>query len=295
MPQVSLTGSDAKGRDGFASPRGSTPAPDKDWTMTSPAMISSLQAKMIKSAERVLMVLEYFTVERPEATVTDIVRAFGLPQSSTSELLRCLTSLGYLVHDPHRRTFRPTARVALLGAWVLPPLFRHGNLLAMMDELSQETGELIVAGMPVGLSVRYVHVLQASNPDGMAVAQGAHRSLMHSAIGRVMLASMPDEQVRRLVHRLNAEGEPESRVCFSELQAELRRIRAQRYAITCNNVTPGGGMVAVLLPDCDGQTLAIGIGGRTEVIEVRGEEFALRLRDAVARHLTPDPTARSAA
>jgi DNA-binding IclR family transcriptional regulator len=258
-------------------------------------MITSLQAKMIKSAERVLSVLEYFTVERSEATVTDIVRAYGLPQSSTSELLRCLASLGYLSYDPRKRTFRPTARVALLGAWVLPNLFRHGNLLAMMDELSKETGELIVAGMPVGLSVRYVHALQATNPDRMVIPQGTHRPLMHSAMGRVMLASMPDEQVRRLVHRLNAEGEPKWRVPFNDLQDELRKIRAQGYALTSNHVTPGGGMVAVLLPDCDGQTLSIGIGGTADLINERGLEFAARLRDAVARHLTTEQLARSAA
>lgn len=264
--------------------------------MTSPAMITSLQAKMIKSAERVLTVLEYFTVERSEATVTDIVRAYGLPQSSTSELLRCLASLGYLAYDPRRRTFRPTARVALLGAWVLPNLFRHGNLLAMMDELSQETGEIVAAGMPVGLSVRYVHVLQATRPDRIVIPQGTHRPLMHSAMGRVMLSSMPDEQVRRLVHRLNAEGEPQWRVSFADLQGELREIRAQGYAVTCNQVTPGGGMVAVLLPDCDGQTLALGIGGRAEVIESQGRRFAEQLKAAIARHLaTPEPLARSAA
>ena len=103
-------------------------------------MFRSLSPKKIKSAERVLEVLRYFNADREEATVMDIAREMGYPQSSTSELLRCLVMLGYLHRDRYARTYRPTARVALLGAWVQPKLFRRGHLLPMLDRLAEETG-----------------------------------------------------------------------------------------------------------------------------------------------------------
>ena len=52
----------------------------------------ALDPKKIKSAQRVLEVLEYFTHDREEATVMDIARAMGYPQSSTSELLSRTTA-----------------------------------------------------------------------------------------------------------------------------------------------------------------------------------------------------------
>ena len=63
----------------------------------------------------------------------DLSRSLEYPQSSTSELLRCLTRLGYLHYNRYRRTFSPTARVALLGSWVEPTLFRGGTVLTMDD------------------------------------------------------------------------------------------------------------------------------------------------------------------
>ena len=68
--------------------------------------------KQVKSAKRVLQVFEYFGASRQQATVMEIAREFGYPQSSTSELLGCLVELGFLRRDRHTRMYRPSARVA---------------------------------------------------------------------------------------------------------------------------------------------------------------------------------------
>ena len=93
----------------------------------------NLESKMIKSAGRALQVLEYFNSGRPSATMTDFTRDLGYPLSSASELLHCLVSLGYLDYDSVARRYRPTAKVALLGVFVQPELFRQGRLIAMME------------------------------------------------------------------------------------------------------------------------------------------------------------------
>src|SRR6185312_9132731 len=98
----------------------------------------TLFPKKVKSAERVLEVLRYFNADRQEATVMDIAREMGYPQSSTSELLQCL---------------------ALLGAWVQPRLFRRGHLLPMLDRLAEETGQTVFLASKVGLSIQYIHVV----------------------------------------------------------------------------------------------------------------------------------------
>ncbi|MEJ0045322.1 MAG: helix-turn-helix domain-containing protein [Rhodospirillales bacterium] len=144
--------------------------------------MSSLDAKTIKSAERVLHVLEYFDSKRTKATVMEIARQLGYPQSSTSELLRCLVKLGYLNYDRFRRTYEPTARVPLLGAWVQPGLFRHGHLLPMLDEISRATGETVTLSSLVGLEVHYIHVVPAARhrrTDGDAGRHAAAAALLH--------------------------------------------------------------------------------------------------------------------
>src|SRR5207253_1159749 len=99
--------------------------------------------RTIKSAHRVLEILEYFDREHRTATVMDLSRSLAYPQSSTSELLRCLTALGYLHYNRYRRTYSPTARVALLGSWVDPTLFRGGTVLTALDRVADRVGETV--------------------------------------------------------------------------------------------------------------------------------------------------------
>jgi DNA-binding IclR family transcriptional regulator len=186
----------------------------------------------VKSARRTLEVFEYFNAGRPAATVMEISRCCGYPQSSVSKLLSCLAGLGYLHHDRIARTYRPTARVALLGSWVQPHLFRGGTLVQMIDELAEETGCEVWLGNLVGLNVQ---ILQAVAPDGEA-AEGAwpgmNRPLIRSPLGRVLLSAFDPAYARKLVSRLHADTPAELRVPLAMLDAQTTRIRQLGYAVT---------------------------------------------------------------
>ncbi len=242
--------------------------------------------KSVKSARRVLELLEYFTPERPQATVMDIARTLGYPQSSTSELLRSLVELGYLEYDRHKRIYRPTVRVALLGSWVQPYLFREGHLLPMMDELSEVTGQMVALSTQVGLAVHYIHVIQATSTMRMQVPQGAIRPLLRSAMGKLLLSREPEELILKLTHRINAEASAEHQVKPMQLLRDIEQIRKQGFALSIDTVTPGGGMVAVLLPPADGrQSLALGLGGLSDVIKNNCDSYVRALQTAITRHL----------
>src|SRR3546814_12959637 len=82
---------------------------------------------VVKSAARVLEVLEYFSERQSASSAEEVRRTLGYPQSSTSILLRSLASLGYRNSEPLNRTFRPTIRVALIGACVVRSEERRGG------------------------------------------------------------------------------------------------------------------------------------------------------------------------
>src|SRR3546814_19151587 len=71
---------------------------------------ASSEPSVVKSAGRVLRILEYFDSVRREACVSEISRTMKWTQSSTSVLLKSLVSLGYLQHDRFRRTYRQIGR-----------------------------------------------------------------------------------------------------------------------------------------------------------------------------------------
>lgn len=240
----------------------------------------------VKSARRVLQILQYFNPERPEATVMDIARTLEFPQSSTTELLKALTQLGYLHYDRYQRLYRPSVQVALLGAWVQPHLFRQGHLLPMMDQINASTGQLVALGTQVSLSVHYIHVIQATSTMRMHIPQGSVRPLLRSAQGKLLLARETNEDILKLTHRINAETPLEEQVKPVTLLAEIDKIREQGFALSTDVITPGGGMVAVMLPPIDkSQALALGIGGLTATIKENCDGYVKLLRSAIHEHL----------
>ena len=252
-------------------------------------MFRSLSPKKIKSAERVLEVLRYFNADREEATVMDIAREMGYPQSSTSELLRCLVMLGYLHRDRYARTYRPTARVALLGAWVQPKLFRQGHLLPMMDELAEATGATTIVASRMGTAVRYMHVVAPPGASPEPPDEGAFTPMVHSAMGKILLATYEHDQLRALIHRHNAETEdPALRVASPALMDEIETIRTRRYAVKYGE--GGGAVMGVLLPrTCTGsaaeEQMALGIFAAPGVIQQNEEKLARILRNTVVHRL----------
>lgn len=252
-------------------------------------MFREIETKQIKSAKRVMEVLEYFTAEYPERTISDVVRDLKYPQSSASELLHCLASLGYLDFDPHRRTFTPTAQVAVLGSWILPTFFQNDNILQIMKSLNRETGELVVLATVVGLQVRYIHVCQATNSVRMVVPPGAVRPLLHTSIGRLLLSTQTDDEIRRIVLRLNAEAKEDWKVSLTEVKDNIEKIRQAGFSVSLNAMTKGGGMLAVLLPNNhQGAPLALGIGGASNIIGENQEHYLSLLRQASLDHSAVD-------
>ncbi len=250
-------------------------------------MTRSLEPKKIKSAHRALEVLEYFNGTRREATVMDIARAMHCPQSSTSELLSCLVALGYLHRDRRARTYRPSARVALLGAWVQPKLFRRGQLLPMMDDLAEATGASVLLAARMGTGAQYIHVVGAPEAEPAPPAEGGAAPLLHSAVGRMLLATHDRDQLRALVHRLNAEtADPALRVSYGAFVEELDAIRMKRFSV--NYAEPGGAVLSVLLPrSCTGsgpdEQIALGLFAAPGFIRQNEEKLVRMLRNTVAR------------
>ena len=243
-----------------------------------------MQDKTIKSAVRVLEVLEMFDENRQSVTVMDVARNLKFPQSSTSELLSCLVKQGYLHHHRSERAYRPTTRVSLLGAWVQPSLFRYGRLLPMMDELSVETGQVVVLGSMIGVALKHLHVVGQVTPSNLRAGTDHH--LLHSPLGHALLSTTDGELVRKLTHRLNAESEPGQWVKHEDLASSLDTVRSQGFAL--QEMDPDMAGIAVLLPQPAGQEqLSLGIFGTKKFVHENQVSLVRNLRGAISRHVGP--------
>jgi len=241
----------------------------------------------VKSAVRALQVLEYFDEIRANASVMDVARALNYPQSSTSELLKSLAGMGYLIYDAQFRQYGPTHRVALLGTWIQAPILAGGRVTQMMEELGELTHETIILAEQSSTIVRYIFVVPSRKVMRLHVGPGTIRPLGRSGIGRLFLSTYTPEKTQQLLRRINAGAEPEERIDYATLRPELDRIREQGYYVLTKGVTPGSGIVSMMLPQPDGSPpLALGIGGFADGIAASAEKLVGLMRQSIMNYLS---------
>lgn len=246
-----------------------------------------LEQKTVKSAGRVLEILEYFDDVQQPATVMEVADTLGYPQSSTSALLRSLVSLGYLDYDRYKRTYVTSHRVALLGSWVSSDFISEGSVISLMKELSELTGDTIILGMRNGFYVQYIHVIQATSAARLHVTLGTTRPLAASGTGYALLSTLTDHEIRRIVMRVNADADDgKPHIKLADVMAHVEHTRTRGYAFSCDQVTRGGGVIAAPLPGpADSHGLVIGIGGISEVMRAREIELAGMLTGCIGARL----------
>ncbi len=243
--------------------------------------------EVVKSAVRVLQVLEFFDRTQMPASVGAVAAALCFPQSSTSALLRSLVKIGYLRYEPYARTYLPTERVPLLGSWIARPLFQGGPLLGLMDTLAHRLECAVVLGRRNGDHAQCVHLVDPGHiaPEGLTV--GTSQSLAHSALGLMMLAAGRDEDARRLMHRMNANAEPQDVVRIPGLLARLAEARARAHALVTDD---GHATLAVCLPhQATASPLVLGLVAAAEVVVERRKMMLTAAREEIMRWLRPAP------
>ncbi len=241
------------------------------------------QSHVVKSARRVLEILEYFDAENPSATVGDISKKLRYPQSSTSILLRCLRDLGFLYYNRTTRKYRPTSRAALLGCWAEGGAYRGGRMLELLDAVAKRVGETVVlSNACADYLVHHLHAVRGTSPDAIVIRAGQSESVLHSAHGDLFLSSYPDRQIGLALHRLNAEERnPMRRVTPSAKLAELQEIRRRGcWLISFDRYANALGVVGMLMPRRKGaDRIVLSVVAQPDVIRERGEEFLQVIRE----------------
>jgi len=265
-----------------------TNSPDSDEIPLTQVAPDLPYGKPVGSIHRGLEVMELFAVEQRALTVGEVSAKLNYPQSSTSVLLHGLADLGYLQHDRSERSFLPTLRVSFLGMWLHQRALAQGSLLDFMEMLANRSGHVAMLGMRNGNHAQYIHIVSARS-SRVGLKPGLLRPICRSAVGKVLLSTLEDQAIQRIVRNVNAiETDFPEPVDSSVLMREVAECRRTGFAYSIDAVNKGSSVIAVRVPcDIGDQPLAVGIGVHTWELERLREVVVELLREALAIYFPP--------
>lgn len=238
-------------------------------TVTVMVMARTSRSYHVKSAQRVLELLEFFAEWRRPSTIKEICNGLNYPQSSTSILMKSLHESGFFDHDARTGMYAPNLRLALATAWIGEQLFSDHSLLRLMEQIQAACGLTVMIGKQDRLHVRYLHVLQSTRDNTMRAEIGSLRPLFRSASGRMLLTTKTEREMGLLLRRANAlESDPSLRLEESAVRRDRETALRQGYAFSKGSAQPGTGALAVLLPvPRSSEPLTLSVGGHLAEIK----------------------------
>jgi IclR family pca regulon transcriptional regulator len=237
----------------------------------------------VKSAARILELLEYLAGCSEPVQLKEIVAVLGFPKSSAHALAQTLVSRGYAIQDA-------TERYVLVhgGSHGSAARAHEARLVSaahpVMEALRDRSGETVVlsARMTRGDPKRLAKCVSrhAIRYDIDLDAPSSHSYC--SATGRVLLAHWDPNSVEAYFARTPIVARTPSTVTDpDELRAILARVREQGYGISDEEYELGSTGLAAPVRDREGHVVAaLNLGAVTTRFHARREEFIMMLKDA---------------
>lgn len=203
---------------------------------------------------RIFDVLELLAGASEGRTLTDISTRLGLPLSSTHNLLQRMVNTDVVsVADGLRYSIGP--RAVRLGISVVDGLELRSIARRHLQELARESGEHVYLALRLGRRVVYVDRLAGTRPVTVDIRLGQRLFLHATAVGK--LFSAHDRHLRELLLKNDRPKlTPSTLTREDELNAELDRILADRFAISREEAVEGIVGFAVPVFDATGKLAA---------------------------------------
>lgn len=224
---------------------------------------------MVKSAERVLDLLEAFGNIKQPMSLSVLAKRIDVPVSSCHGLVRTLQRRGYLYSVGTSRLVYPTKRLFRIAETINnnDPILEW--LLPEMEALRELTGETVIVGKGQDLAVIYLEVVEGTSTIRYTAAPGEQKPLYSSAIGKALLSALDAETLAQTLALLQLDAITANTITDQrQLEQDIRDTRQRGFSIAQGENVADVMAVAIPLVTAS-DTLGIAIAGPLQRMEER--------------------------
>jgi len=210
----------------------------------------------VRSVDRAAALMLALGESHGQAGVTELARRLGLHKSTASRLLATLEKRGLVEQDEENGKYRLGLVVIRLAERAERTLDLRSIAMPELDRLARATRE--TTGLGVLDGDHLLTVAQADGPNLVAMGDWTGRSVpLHSvAPGKVLLASLPEREIMRLVRRGLQRFTDHTLTGLEPLLEELVRVRRRGFATAFGEFDATMNAVAAPVNDARGAVVA---------------------------------------
>lgn len=200
-----------------------------------------------RSIERAFDILECFIFDGIELSLMEISNKINLSPSTVHRLICTLQKRGYLERNPVNKKYYLGALIVKLGNISLKYFKKEFTQIAFpyMVELRDKFNESVTMYVRNGNKRVCVQRVESKQSLRLVMNIGSILPLEKGAPGKILLADLPEAQVKELVEDYD-----------DTLKDTLEQVRKNKYAISRGEREKGLGAIATPVFFADGKVLA---------------------------------------
>jgi IclR family pca regulon transcriptional regulator len=237
------------------------------------------------SLARGLVVIQAFTQQSPQMTISQLSIKTGLSRAAVRRCLYTLTKLGFAgAEDGSRYSLRP--RMLTLSHTYTTSNTLSAAAQPILERMSATLRESFSVATLDGEDIVYIARTQVNRVMAVDLHIGSRLPAYCTSMGRILLAYLPAEQLEQYLAKVNLIPHTTRTITSVEkLRLALRNIRRNGYAICDQEYEVGLRSIAVPVYSSTGRVVATlnlsGNAPRLSVLEMQNR-FLTPLRNAAS-------------
>lgn len=214
------------------------------------------QKNPIQSAERIFRVMETLAETGPIGLV-ELSNMLELHKSTTHRLLNSLASMNYVRQDSENGKYMLTFKVLEIAGKLLNKVDVLSIAHPCLVRLAEQVGETVHLVQRQGNQMVYIDKVESDvNSIRMGSKIGTSIDMYCSGVGKAVLSTLPSKEVEMIwkqtdIHALT----PKTITSLDELQASLKQVRQQGYAVDDEENEEGVRCIAACIRDYTGEAV----------------------------------------
>src|SRR6266403_1413317 len=186
----------------------------------------------VQVLDRALAALAILAKSSSDCSLAELCPALKLHKSTVHRLMMVLEQHRLVVKNPDTGRYRLGLRLYELGSRAIDGLDLRGKARPYLDRLQEQFGETVFFCILDEGQVFYVEKVESQRSVRTACTVGSRAPAYCTAVGKAMLAELPDAEVSKIVRRWGLKPvTPNTITTASALKAELKAVRSRGYAI----------------------------------------------------------------